>query len=313
MQNYIVLVPAYDQQSAGIRVIHNLANELNRCGRNAYTLFYKFPATGGITLVSPGDTMMGYCADHTFIKKLPMATDIEEYRDLINNSIVIYPEVVQLNPLGAPNVLRYMLNSPSNNGYSVFHTPEDYIVAWSRTYWDNPDDILTILFDDPVFHDKDTLPSEQRSMDLTYIGKGGEFGECFKMPGTVMLERRWPGDKESLAILLRNTRYLLTWDLVSQTNLDALRCGAIPVVLRWHPFSQEILMTEFGEIPMAELQVAEGSAQVIYDADTFNIKREALLNNYRHIANTLTERVRIFAENAERYFSNPEGKRRIQS
>lgn len=310
MQNYIVLVPAYDQQSAGIRVIHNLANELNRCGRNAYTLFYRFPPTGGIVLVSPGDTMMGYCPEHTLIKKLPMATDIEEYRELINDSIVIYPEVIQLNPLNAPNVVRYILNNPNNNGYSVFHQPEDYFVAWSRNYWDKPDDLLTILFDDPVFHDRDTLPAELRRMDLTYVGKGGEFGECFKMPGTVMLERRWPADRESLAVLLRNTRYLLTWDLVSQTNLDTLRCGAIPVVLRWHPFTPEVFNTEFGEIPYAELQLEDGNAQVIYDADTFNAKRSALLANYRHLANSLTERVAAFADKAERYFAKPPGQRR---
>jgi hypothetical protein len=310
MQNYIVLAPAYDQQSAGIRVVHNLANELNRVGRTAYILFYRFPPTGGITFVSPGETSMGYCPEHTLIPKLPMATDIEEYRELINNAIVIYPEVMQLNPLGAPNVVRYILNSPNNNGYAIFHDPEDYIVAWSRNYWDKPDDLLTVLFDDPVFHDRDTLPAESRRMDLTYIGKGGEFGECFKMPGTVMLERRWPSDKESLAVLLRNTRYLLTWDLVSQTNLDALRCGAIPVVLRWHPFDPNVFQSEFGEIPYADIELIDGNAQVVYEPAIFNAKRAALLANYREVANSFSDRVRTFAERAEAYFSRPVGERR---
>lgn len=310
MQNYIVLAPAYDQQSAGIRVVHNLCNELNRIGRNAYILFYRFPPTGGVMFVSPGDTPMGYCPEHTLIKKLPMASDIEDYRELINSAIVIYPEVMQLNPLNAPNVVRYVLNNPNNNGYSIFHQPEDYFVAWSRNYWDNPDHLLTILFDDPIFHDQDTLPAELRRMDLTYVGKGSDFGECFKMPGTVMLERRWPSERESLAVLLRNTRYLLTWDLVTQTNIDALRCGAIPVVLRWHPFDANVMTTEFGDIPYAEIQLENGNAKVVYDPEAFAAKRDTLLNRYRYLANSMTEQVASFAESAERYFANPPGQRR---
>lgn len=310
MQNYIVLAPPYDQQSAGIRVVHNLCNELNRIGKNAYILFYRFPPAGGITFISPGETNVGYCPEHTLIKKLPMATDIEAYRELIDSAIVIYPEVMQLNPLNAPNVVRYVLNNPNNNGYSVFQQPEDYIVAWSRNYWENPDHLLTILFDDPIFHDRDTLPTEQRRMDMTYVGKGSDFGECFKIPGTVMLERRWPADRESLAVLLRNTRYLLTWDLVTQTNLDALRCGAIPVVLRWHPFDPSVMTTAFGDIPYAELRLEEGNANVIYDPEIFAEKREHLLNHYRHLASSLTERVAAFAEAAERYFEKPVGQRR---
>lgn len=310
MQDYIVLLPPYDQQSAGIRVMHTLTNELNRVGRNAYALFYRFLSNGAVELVSPGDTKVGYCPEHTLIKKLPVAGDLEEYRELINRSIVIYPEVMQLNPLGAPNVLRYVLNTPTNNGYAMIHLPEDYIVAWSSNYWDKPDDLLTILFDDPVFHDRDTLPAELRRMDLTYIGKGSDFGDCFKMPGTVMLERRWPSDKESLAVLLRNTRYLLTWDLISQTNLDAIRCGAIPVVLRWAPFDASVFNSEFGKIPYAEIRLENGNANVSYDPQDYAAKRDALLGNYRQVANSLTERVRVFAENAERHFSKPVGMRR---
>lgn len=310
MQDYILLLPPYDQQSAGIRVMHTLANELNRVGRNAYALFYRFLSNGQVELVSPGETMIGYCPEHTLIKKLPIARDLEEYRDLINRAIVIYPEVMQLNPLGAPNVVRYILNKPSNNGYEMLHLPEDYIVSWSSNYWDKSDDLLTILFDDPIFHDRDTLPAELRRMDLTYVGKGGDFGDTFKIPGTVMLERRWPSDKESLAVLLRNSRYLLTWDLVSQTNLDALRCGTIPVVLRWHPFDTSVFNTEFGEIPYAELQMQDGNANVVYDQAIFNAKRETLLSHYRQVANSLSERVKTFADRAERYFLNPPGQRR---
>lgn len=311
MQNYLVLAPAYDQQSAGIRVLHNLANELNRVGRNAYILFYRFLPTGGISFVAAGDTPVGYCPDHTLIKKLPLTDNIEQFRELINNAIVIYPEVIQQNPLSAPHVVRYVLNNPSNNGYPMLQAEEDYILSWASTYWEKPDDLLTILFDDPIFHDRDTLPAEHRRMDMTYVGKGEKFGQCFKMPGTVMLERRWPADKESLAVLLRNTRYLFTWDLVTQTNLDALRCGAIPVVVRWHPFDASVFDSEFGAIPYAELNVNNGNARVVYDAALFNAKRDALLTNYRHLANTLTERVQQFAERAETYFSNPPGQRRL--
>ena len=176
------------------------------------------------------------------------------------------------------------------------------IVCFSKNYWPTPKPTLTLLVDEEIFNETGTLPAESRSMDCTYVGKGADFGPCFKIPGSVMIERKWPADKESLAVMLRNTRYLFTWDLVSQTNYDAVRCGAIPVVTRWHPYTKEILNTEIGELPHGEIAVIDGQAKILIDPDSFKEKKEKFLANYLNIAVNNRDRVNSFIHEMDAYF-----------
>ena len=46
-----------------------------------------------------------------------------------------------------------------------------------------------------------------------------------------MLTRDWPTDKNQLDHMLRACRYFFTWDSVSQTNVDAVACGATPIMM----------------------------------------------------------------------------------
>lgn len=301
-RNIIVIAPPYNDQSAGIRVMHTLCNELNLCEANAYLIFYKFKPTPGADFYITEDSNH-YSAKLDAIKKLPDSTSPEQLKALIQESYVIYPEVIQGNPLQAKHVIRYVLNTEVANGYSMLQGENDMIVCFSKNYWPSPTPILTLLIDEPIFNERNTLPAESRNMDCTYVGKGAEFGECFKLPGSVMIERKWPADKESLAVMLRNTRYLFTWDLVSQTNYDAVRCGAIPIIVRWHPYTQEILKTEIGELPHGEIAVIDGQAQIVIDPVSFKEKKEKFLANYLRISENNRERVKGFIREMDAFFN----------
>ena len=299
---FIVAAPVYDHRSAGIRVLHTLCNELNRCGREAYLLFYQFRPEGGQNFYW-SDGTLGYCPEHSSIKRFPTPTSPELLQEIVANGYVVYPEVIQGNPLNAPRVVRYVLANPTTNTYPMLHLEADYIVSFHQSYWPTSNYLLTILLEDPNFNDLDTLPTLQRRMDCTYIGKGSKFGACFKIPGTVLIERVWPADKESLAIMLRNTRYFYTWDLVSETNVNALFCGAIPVVLRWGPYSNEIFLNpQIGMAPYAECHVRDSSLHIDFDFNTFQAERLRYLGGYRDLARGITENVARMAMKVEEHF-----------
>jgi hypothetical protein len=158
---------------------------------------------------------------------------------------------------------------------------------------------------DAHFHDHKSVPTLQRTLDCTYIGKGQKFGPCFKVPGTVMLERTWPADKESLALLLRQTRYLFIWDIVTQMHTDALLCGAIPVIMRWPPYTPAVFNNEFGAIPYADIRIDGASLLVNLDWASFQRKRQQYLSGYNEYANKLTTDVAAFASEVDRYFGSP--------
>jgi hypothetical protein len=81
-------------------------------------------------------------------------------------------------------------------------------------------------------HNRGTIHWSQRNLCLTYIGKGHEYADCHLVPDTLLIERDWPRDKQQLALLLRQCKYFYSWDCLSATNIDAVLCGAVPVLMQ---------------------------------------------------------------------------------
>jgi hypothetical protein len=302
-RTFIVVAPAYDHRSAGIRVLHNLCNELNLCGHVAHLIFYRFiQGAGGLEFFTPADDR-GYCSQLEHIPRLPGSTDISMFRALIDDGVVVYPEVLQGNPLNAARVVRYVLNTPAANGRPMLEGTGDFIVSFNSKYWPNPHAIASMFFDEPVFNDHDTRPALQRTMDCTYVGKGVSYGECFRIPGSVSITRNWPEDKEGLATLLRNTRYFFTWDVNSQTNVDAILCGAIIVVPRWAPFTPDIFETDFGPVPYAESHIDNGIIRISHVGPDHESKRRHIIDSINAVTRNRANTVRRLAAEIVDYFA----------
>lgn len=305
MKPYIIVSPPYNHFFNGVRVLHALCDELNRCGRDAYLLFFTYAkAESDVIIFSMPDRNDFFCKSHTLIKRLPYsAVPAIEFRELIDSAYVIYPESIKGNPLNARHIVRYLLADPRTKGLPYDYSANEFILSYSSAIWEKADFVLTIMFDEPVLNDANTLPYPQRKMDCTYVGKGFKHGHCFKVPGSVMLERQWPPDKESLAILLRNTRYLFTWDVVTETNTDAIKCGAIPVVMRWQPFTLEAMKMEGVDVPYAEMVILDSKATIVFDKATYDNKRIEFIAHYQKIAKERIKRVEETAIKIEQHFA----------
>jgi hypothetical protein len=301
---YIVMAPAYNHISAGIRALHTLCSELNLCGRTAHLIFYRFKA-GGVDFYTPEDNSE-YCELHAHIPRLPATADIGRFRALIDEGIVVYPEVVQANPLNAPRVVRYVLNHPTANGYPMLEGECDFIVSFNSQYHQSPHSIAGLFIEEPIFNDRDTLPALDRRMDCTYVGKGADFGPCFRIPGSVSIERGHPSDKEGLAIMLRNTRYFFTWDVNSQTNADAVLCGAIVVVPRWTPFSSSSFDTDFGPLPYAESSNENDILKIARVSENYESKRRNFIDTLHAAARGRAQTVCRLAREIEDHFAKRE-------
>jgi hypothetical protein len=96
----------------------------------------------------------------------------------------------------------------------------------------------------------------------------------------------WPRTKKELALLLRNCRFLYSWDLLSQTNIDALFCGSIPVIMSTLPLKtlEELNGGELGIHPYASL-VGEGENKSVCIPSDYDILVSTYKNNYLNIVN----------------------------
>src|SRR5581483_8352616 len=206
---FVIAAPGYRGDSGGVAAMHRLCDVLNRLGHHAVLL----PIDGR------ADTHPGW--------RTPLAGPAA-----VDGAVVVYPEIVVGNPLGAGRVVRWLLNRPGEvAGQGLGAGPDDLVVAWNRAI--DPDlPLLTVpLFDPRLFFPKDA-PGRG---GLVWLGKG-RLPHGFARAGTSLVTRAWPATRAELGAALRAADVLYSCDWMTALAFEALLCGT-PVVLvgeqRW--------------------------------------------------------------------------------
>ena len=101
---FIVYTPAYVENSGGVMVLHNLAKNLKELNHDVKIITF----------------------ENTSPKNI-LCSDYGTKKDVTDDSIVIYPEVVRGNPLNATHVIRWILCDLGKN------TSVDIYKTWAKT------------------------------------------------------------------------------------------------------------------------------------------------------------------------------------
>lgn len=285
---WIVVTPKWTHRSAGITLLHRLARTLEVTGRDVRIAFIDSndPKCQDIVALRPGSGVNPY-----WNTRPALNSQIHDPGD----AIVVYPDVITGNPLGARHVVRYLCNRPGYcNGTPVTFGATDFVAAYSRTISQSAH-ILTAAYIRDCFLGE-RAPHAGRDMDATYIGKGYLYGPVAPVDGTLFIGREWPIDQEQVAMVLRKVRRFYTWDSFSLLNAEAVLCGCLPVVMRYEPWERRDLeQIEIGALP----HIAQGEPDM--DAGTFEEAREAMRSRVIEIESTWERRVGEFAAEAERH------------
>ncbi|HKB91066.1 MAG TPA: hypothetical protein VKC60_11165 [Opitutaceae bacterium] len=294
MTNYIVATPRYTTNSNGIKTLHKICHTINVNGGRAFLLFIDSNDPQCQKVVF-GDKSF---TNPEFNTPPLQPADVH----LINSSYVIYPEVIVDNPIKAKNVIRYFGNREAYcNGRKINISPRDFLVAHSSRVRDNANYILFNSEINPAFNSVGSLPMRERPFDLTYIGKGYLYGHTATIKNSILIARDWPADQSQLAKLLKSTRFLYTWDSWTSTNVEAILCGAMPVFLRYDPWTKEdIDGSELGPLP--KLDASTPNLQFNYTE--FCRAKTILENNIKNLTFTWNNRVKKFTELVSRHFEN---------
>lgn len=197
---FTIYVPPYTNKSAGVWLLHYLCDRLNYLGYpSSLVIFFQ-----GQSWTNPEFTT-------------PIA-----YQE---DSIVIYPEVISDNPLGARKVVRYLLNGEGVlTGQKINWGVNDFPLSFSKTYRNDCD----ILFYPTSNLDLFRNEGRSRSGYCLYVGKADYRGP---LPDMEYLEitRTWPETKQELAEVFNTRQFFFSCDSNSSTSLDAALCGCIPI------------------------------------------------------------------------------------
>jgi len=261
---YYIYSPAFPANSGGGKALHYLCHALNLAGEEAYVT----------------DASLNSLHAPRLTQDI-----INEHIKNGRNPIVIYPEVISGNPLSAPNVVRYLLNTPGalskealnwGTGDLIYAHREELIPdAMSAGVLSTP------LVNDAVFHDE---PSDKpRHGALVWfnrhLSKGGAVDPVTQHATEVSLRvpQRSP---EQLASLFRQAELMYTYE-PSTACYEAILCGC-PVVYLPNPTSLSKPMFGLGYLngagsawgnsteQIAHAKATVGQAPAIYQRLTEN-------------------------------------------
>ena len=232
---FIIAARVFNPKSQGCILLHKIAHTLNKIGHQAAVIF--FNGHGSDTQWFISNDQNHFCNEYSY----HLISDDQSFHKFKNNAIIIYPEIITGNPLGGKNIVRYMLNREGfiKKGVSINPSKRDFILTHSLNYHDKPDYHLFNYDGDISFNSDSTKVFYERDFDITYIGKGSKYGQCFIVPGSKEITREWPPSKKELANILRSTRYFYTWDSLTATGVDAILCGAFPIYMTYTPITRE--------------------------------------------------------------------------
>jgi glycosyltransferase involved in cell wall biosynthesis len=264
---YIIWTPPYYQQSAGIRVIHKLVHLLNDAGYEAY-------ATSGI--INPKWNE-------------PKATQYDT-----ENSIAVYPEIVNGNPLGIKNVVRYILQTPGIFGEEKQYGKDDLFVYYSRMFHDEGPYLNIPVIEREWFR---SVPRYIRSGNVYWLGtKNITTPSPDKVRGWRQITQEWPESREELADLLKRSKCLYVWDAMSMLVSEATLCGCPVVIMDEGRFSKR-------QIEKAELGTA-GYAWSEKDFDKATKTVHLAESNYDKVESLLPSAIKEFIDLTQNRFKS---------
>lgn len=149
--------------------------------------------------------------------------------------MVLYPEIVIGNLLGAKRVVRWTLNYPGILGGALSYPPEEMTFVWDARMLErvsvaageslDASRVLTVPVIDPEFIYPD--PAVQKDIDSVFIHKGRRVRESFMLPNEhemVCIDEHARTLRE-LGALLRRTRRLHSYDHATMIFHEALVSG----------------------------------------------------------------------------------------
>jgi hypothetical protein len=177
--------------------------------------------------------------DRYYEPKLDWDTPL--YLGPVDDSIVIYPEIVPENPLGAEHVVRWALHYPGRMGGDAFFSDDELVFAYDEMMLPRvncavrkrigKERVLTVPVIDPNYIYPD--PTVDKVVDCIFTHKGKELSEQFPLPnrGNLLRVEEHSPTMQALGDLLRRTRTLYSYDHETFLLIEAVICGCEILVI----------------------------------------------------------------------------------
>ena len=242
--NFIIYAYRYNDDSGGTVVLHKLCHLLNVMGYEAKLWPNYKPAKGSRFYFSKIFKYFRKSLHRKFAINPSWNTPLAKDSDIIDTSIIVYPEIVDGNPLNAKNIVRWLLHKPGFHTKSrVNYTKNELVFFYLKSYIDTS---LQVDLDNELY-----IPNNRE--DTYYqINFGPRIGSCYilrkgkdrnivhDISNSVLIDGK---SHEEIAKIFNEVEYCISYDTYTMYSVYAAMCGCKSVVIpeervsknEWHP------------------------------------------------------------------------------
>lgn len=233
--NFIVYAYRYHDDAGGIVVLHKLCHLLNKNGYKASLWPNYKPIFDKSKFMKSIFKFLKYfrkSIHRKFATNKLWDTPISCYKDLQNeNTVVIYAELVDGNPLNAKNVVRWLLHKPGFHSNKINYSKNELVFYYLKSYIDNLTNInmkneLYIANNrEETYYDK-KLDSREGTCYILRKGKDRQI--IHNVKDSILIDGK---SHQEIAEIFNRTKMCISYDTYTMYSVYAAMCGCISVVV----------------------------------------------------------------------------------
>ena len=231
-RRYVIYAPDYDEDSGGTIALHRLCDLLNKNGvksclyamrppiirRKSFSYIRKVIKTFQYMLKKKK------CRTHDEFLT-PLCTDID-----ITNDVVVYPEIVTGNPLGADHVVRWLLHEPGYFSGNVTFGVDDLFFYYQKAFLKRGDirniggELKVIYFQEAYRKNN----SYQREGTCYILRKGKNREIVHDLKKSVLIDGL---PHKEIAEIFNKSEVCVSYDMYTMYSRYAAACGCLSIVV----------------------------------------------------------------------------------
>lgn len=246
---FVIMSPPYDEQNGGSIVLHKLCDLISRAGHEA-SIFPLFQNGEINPLDWPGSIQSCIVErlglENTFGNRETFRL-CERYQTKLfdadvyqipkdDDFVVVYPEIVFGNPLGAKNVARWILHNPGFHTGKVYYTIGEVQFAFNDLFKPLAVPYMEVapfhlsIFDIPwgLYHDDGSNSSRERRGTAYLVKKGHGRAAVHDLENSVCIDGL---GHEEVAAIFKSVEMFISYDQASFYSHLAALAGCASVIV----------------------------------------------------------------------------------
>ena len=248
MKKFLVFSPSYDETNGGAIVLHKLCSILNDLGYDAclYPYYETYELNKKNCLKSIQKSLKSFLFPWRKKYKTNPEFNTPVYKKVNKSSwqewVVIYPEIVFGNPLGAKNVVRWFLHQPGfhsgtiyygkNELYFKFNTAiHDFSFQGSVTSTNN----LKVIHYPLEYYNTENLPKIRKGVACS-LRKRKNKPLQHETENSILIDGK---THKEVAEIFKNVKTFISYDSYTAYSVFAVLCGCDSIVIPEDGVSEE--------------------------------------------------------------------------